>query len=98
MVQLITDMPPGTLGFRVSGRLTRTDYAEALVPPRSGPHRRPAPHVRSATTHPRSRPPIVRISGYRCMPDVRLSPSAAVCRFHRASTADALGVAKPTAF
>ena len=27
------DMPPGTLGFRVSGRLAREDYADALVPP-----------------------------------------------------------------
>jgi hypothetical protein len=26
-------MPPGTLGFRVSGRLTREDYADGLVPP-----------------------------------------------------------------
>ena len=33
MVQVIDDMPPGTLGFRVSGRLTREDYADVLVPP-----------------------------------------------------------------
>jgi hypothetical protein len=33
MVQVIEDMPPGTLGFRVSGRLTRVDYAGVLVPP-----------------------------------------------------------------
>jgi hypothetical protein len=33
MVELIDDMPPGTLGFRVSGRLTRQDYAEVLIPP-----------------------------------------------------------------
>jgi hypothetical protein len=33
MVQLIADMPPGTLGFRVAGHLTREDYAEVLVPP-----------------------------------------------------------------
>lgn len=33
MVQVIEDMPPGTLGFRVSGRLTREDYAGVLVPP-----------------------------------------------------------------
>jgi hypothetical protein len=26
-------MPRGTLGFRVSGRLTREDYVEVLVPP-----------------------------------------------------------------
>ena len=29
----MTGMPPGTLGFRVSGRLTRQDYDEVLVPP-----------------------------------------------------------------
>jgi hypothetical protein len=33
MVEVIADMPPGTLGFRVSGRLTREDYVEVLVPP-----------------------------------------------------------------
>jgi hypothetical protein len=33
MVQVIPDMPPGTLGFRLSGRLTREDYVEVLVPP-----------------------------------------------------------------
>jgi SpoIIAA-like len=33
MVQVLEDMPPGTLGFRVSGRLTREDYADVLVPP-----------------------------------------------------------------
>lgn len=33
MAEVISDMPPGTLGFRVSGRLTREDYAEVLVPP-----------------------------------------------------------------
>src|SRR5271165_3253209 len=33
MAQLIADMPTGTLGFRVSGRLTREDYVEVLVPP-----------------------------------------------------------------
>ncbi len=33
MVQLIADMPTGTLGFRVAGRLTREDYVEVLVPP-----------------------------------------------------------------
>lgn len=31
-VEPITDMPPGTLGFRMSGTLTRRDYAEVLVP------------------------------------------------------------------
>jgi SpoIIAA-like len=33
MVEPIQDMPPGSLGFRVSGRLTRPDYTEVLVPP-----------------------------------------------------------------
>jgi hypothetical protein len=33
MVEVIPDMPPGTLGFRVSGRLTRADYVDVLVPP-----------------------------------------------------------------
>jgi hypothetical protein len=33
MVEVITDMPPDTLGFRVSGRLTREDYTSVLVPP-----------------------------------------------------------------
>jgi hypothetical protein len=32
MVQLITGMPPGTLGFQISGHLTREDY-KVLVPP-----------------------------------------------------------------
>jgi SpoIIAA-like len=33
MVEVIPNMPPGTLGFRVSGRLTREDYTGVLVPP-----------------------------------------------------------------
>jgi hypothetical protein len=33
VVEVIADMPAGTLGFRVSGRLTREDYVEVLVPP-----------------------------------------------------------------
>jgi hypothetical protein len=33
MVEVIPDMSPGTLGFRVSGRLTREDYVRVLVPP-----------------------------------------------------------------
>lgn len=33
MVEQISDMPPGTLGFRVSGRLDREDYVQVLVPP-----------------------------------------------------------------
>jgi SpoIIAA-like len=32
VVEVIADMPSGTLGFRVSGRLTRADY-DVLVPP-----------------------------------------------------------------
>jgi hypothetical protein len=32
MVEVITGMPPGSLGFRLSGHLTREDY-QALVPP-----------------------------------------------------------------
>jgi len=33
MVEVIPDMPPGTLGFRVFGRLKREDYIKVLVPP-----------------------------------------------------------------
>jgi hypothetical protein len=33
MGEVIADMPPGTLGFRVSGHLTRDDYVKVLVPP-----------------------------------------------------------------
>jgi hypothetical protein len=33
MAEALADMPPGTLGFRVAGRLTRDDYAGVLVPP-----------------------------------------------------------------
>jgi hypothetical protein len=33
VVEQISDMPPGTLGFRVSGRLDREDYVQVLVPP-----------------------------------------------------------------
>ena len=33
MVAAIADMPSGTLGFRVAGRMTRRDYVQALVPP-----------------------------------------------------------------
>lgn len=32
MVERITDMPPGTLGFRVAGDVTREDYDRVLVP------------------------------------------------------------------
>jgi hypothetical protein len=33
MVEEIPGMPPATLGFRISGELTRKDYVEVLVPP-----------------------------------------------------------------
>lgn len=33
MVDAIADMPPGTIGFRISAGLTREDYVRALVPP-----------------------------------------------------------------
>lgn len=33
MVEIIEDMPAGTLGFRSSGNLTGDDYREVLVPP-----------------------------------------------------------------
>jgi hypothetical protein len=32
MVERLQDMPAGTLGFRVTGRITREDYADVLVP------------------------------------------------------------------
>jgi SpoIIAA-like len=32
MVERITDMPPGTLGFRVTGEVERKDYDEVLTP------------------------------------------------------------------
>ena len=32
MVERMQDMPPGALGFRVNGRITREDYADVLVP------------------------------------------------------------------
>ena len=34
MVEPIADMPPGTHGFRLSGRLTRDEYFETLDPMR----------------------------------------------------------------
>ena len=33
MVEQLSDMPRGTLGFRVSERLVRADYVQVLVPP-----------------------------------------------------------------
>lgn len=32
MIERITDMPPGTLGFRVAGEIERKDYDEVLTP------------------------------------------------------------------
>jgi hypothetical protein len=32
MVERITDMPPGALGFRVTGEVERKDYDEVLTP------------------------------------------------------------------
>jgi hypothetical protein len=32
MVEKIEDMPAGTIGFRASGKLTKEDYTEVLVP------------------------------------------------------------------
>lgn len=32
MIERIPDMPPGTVGFRVSGDLERRDYEEVLAP------------------------------------------------------------------
>jgi hypothetical protein len=32
VIEPIADMPPGTIGFRASGRLTRDEYREILVP------------------------------------------------------------------
>jgi hypothetical protein len=32
MVDRIEDMPPGTVGFRIGGRITPEDYANVLVP------------------------------------------------------------------
>ena len=33
MVESIADIPAGTLGFRIGGRLTREDYVQTLIPP-----------------------------------------------------------------
>jgi SpoIIAA-like len=32
MVERLTDMPPGTIGLRASGELTRRDYDDTLLP------------------------------------------------------------------
>jgi SpoIIAA-like len=33
MIERLADMPPGTIGFRASGEVTRDDYAQTLIPP-----------------------------------------------------------------
>ena len=32
MIERLTDMPPGTIGFRAGGEIEREDYSEVLVP------------------------------------------------------------------
>lgn len=32
MIELLTDTPPGTVGFRVQGRIDRDDYDKVLIP------------------------------------------------------------------
>ena len=32
MITVIPDMPPGTVGFEATGRVSREDYADVLVP------------------------------------------------------------------
>jgi hypothetical protein len=32
MVERLEDMPEGTIGFRATGKLTREDYSEAMIP------------------------------------------------------------------
>jgi hypothetical protein len=32
MIERLTDMPEGTIGFRAAGDISRADYAEVLVP------------------------------------------------------------------
>jgi stage II sporulation SpoAA-like protein len=33
MIEALPDLPPGTIGFRISGRLKREDYTDVLIPP-----------------------------------------------------------------
>jgi hypothetical protein len=33
MIEALPDSPPGTIGFRISGRLNRRDYTSVLIPP-----------------------------------------------------------------
>jgi hypothetical protein len=32
MIERIAEMPPGTIGFRAAGHMTRDDYANVLIP------------------------------------------------------------------
>jgi hypothetical protein len=36
MIEPIADMPPGTFGFRGSGKFSRSDYDDVLIPPLRG--------------------------------------------------------------
>jgi hypothetical protein len=33
MIEVIEEMPPGTLGFRATGKLSRSDYTDVAIPP-----------------------------------------------------------------
>jgi SpoIIAA-like len=33
MIEALPDSPPGTIGYRISGRLSREDYTNVLIPP-----------------------------------------------------------------
>ena len=33
MIEALPDLPPGAIGFRISGRLSREDYTDVLIPP-----------------------------------------------------------------
>jgi hypothetical protein len=33
MIEALPDLPTGTIGFRISGRLKQEDYANVLIPP-----------------------------------------------------------------
>ena len=39
MIERLSDMPPGTVGFRAAGKIERKDYDDVL-PPGSGEHSR----------------------------------------------------------
>ena len=36
MITTIADMPPGTIGLRASGKLTKPDYTDVAIPPLRG--------------------------------------------------------------